>query len=476
MIAKNIISVFISAVVIFSLSTPCQALEIFGRSSAAVEYGFDLMETFDDIQDWSGKDGLLGQAHDGISHSTYPKRLDGSNTPFNFYDYWVIGVDPVNDWIQDHRNHGGKIWDPTEKGVGKSYAIDFTGEYGTSRFGTYFGSADGAIGDKTHGYRDMYVFYMIYTPKEMWPRCIGVDDNSNCGGVAADCNGGSHCGYWNDADGDGYEYVLMKHQTVAHGFIEPWIHWEGSGSGHDPEYVGANSSYGWMPNVSHFIPRSGYPQLIWGDISSYLDNCNPQCHPASSEDVGDQVAGWPGVEVPVDQWVGLEVRYKLNDRGMNNGIKDMWYYDTDGTEHHIGAKNDLFLQSTYHYDADDKYNAFYLGGNVSDTYKWGPGMKSEFYVDDLVINGSRIGPTYFSLLNSQSISETCSDNIQNQDETGIDCGGVCEACVIPTIYTLTNFISAITNWLQIGNTESDVNSDRIVNTRDLGVIMSNWGN
>ncbi|MCK9378917.1 MAG: hypothetical protein M0P97_02110 [Candidatus Moranbacteria bacterium] len=42
-------------------------------------------------------------------------------------------------------------------------------------------------------------------------------------------------------------------------------------------------------------------------------------------------------------------------------------------------------------------------------------------------------------------------------------------------YTLTNFISAITNWLQIGNTESDVNSDGVVNTRDLGVMMSGWG-
>jgi len=42
-------------------------------------------------------------------------------------------------------------------------------------------------------------------------------------------------------------------------------------------------------------------------------------------------------------------------------------------------------------------------------------------------------------------------------------------------YTLTNFISAITNWLQIGNETSDVNSDGVVNTRDLGIVMSNWG-
>ncbi|TSC93932.1 MAG: Uncharacterized protein Athens101428_493, partial [Candidatus Berkelbacteria bacterium Athens1014_28] len=54
--------------------------------------------------------------------------------------------------------------------------------------------------------------------------------------------------------------------------------------------------------------------------------------------------------------------------------------------------------------------------------------------------------------------------------------GVCDACEIPITYNLTNFISAITNWLGIGNTESDVNSDGVVNTRDLGVMMSNWGN
>jgi parallel beta-helix repeat protein len=75
-----------------------------------------------------------------------------------------------------------------------------------------------------------------------------------------------------------------------------------------------------------------------------------------------------------------------------------------------------------------------------------------------------------------STSETCTDNIQNQDETGIDCGGVCEACIIPpTTYGLSNFISAITIRWGVGNETSDVNSDGVVNTRDLGVMMSNWG-
>jgi hypothetical protein len=82
----------------------------------------------------------------------------------------------------------------------------------------------------------------------------------------------------------------------------------------------------------------------------------------------------------------------------------------------------------------------------------------------------------FEYASAEEPIESCFDNIQNQDETGIDCGGVCDACEIPITYTLTNFISAITNWLGIGNETSDVNSDGVVNTRDLGVVMSNWSN
>ena len=31
-----------------------------------------------------------------------------------------------------------------------------------------------------------------------------------------------------------------------------------------------------------------------------------------------------------------------------------------------------------------------------------------------------------------SVDPTCTDELQNQDEEGVDCGGVCEAC--PTCY------------------------------------------
>ncbi|MDD3498663.1 MAG: hypothetical protein PHH24_04165 [Candidatus Moranbacteria bacterium] len=73
-------------------------------------------------------------------------------------------------------------------------------------------------------------------------------------------------------------------------------------------------------------------------------------------------------------------------------------------------------------------------------------------------------------------AETCSDGIQNQDETGIDCGGVCPECETPVTYSLVNFISLLNNWLGAGDEDSDVNNDGIVNTRDLGIMMSGWSN
>jgi hypothetical protein len=101
------------------------------------------------------------------------------------------------------------------------------------------------------------------------------------------------------------------------------------------------------------------------------------------------------------------------------------------------------------------------------------GLNKDFYAAE---RGNVYDIGAFEYASAEEPTETCTDNIQNQDETGIDCGGVCEACVVPITYGLSNFVSAITNWLQIGNETSDVNSDGVVNTRDLGVVMSNWSN
>lgn len=41
-------------------------------------------------------------------------------------------------------------------------------------------------------------------------------------------------------------------------------------------------------------------------------------------------------------------------------------------------------------------------------------------------------------------------------------------------YTITDFTLLVTDWLQTMTSAADVNSDGIVNTRDLGIMMSHW--
>jgi len=373
-------------------------LVIFNRSPAAIEYGFDLMETFDDIQDWQGSQ-RSEQAHNGIMSSDYPKRLDGSDTPLNIYDYWV-STDPGDDFIKDHRDNGGKIWDPKGTGTGKSLCMDISHRglnglgngmnWGPSRFGTYFGSIDGVNGDHTHGYREMYVFFMVFIENNQWP----TERNS-------ETNVGEY------VEGDPLLYIASwKFITMGQGFKEPWIHWQGPGSRHDPEYTYAKSTYGWHYNVVHFKPHNNQPELRYGDIGDYLYlQTNPEA-PCISESRGGQSTAYTNEAIPKGQWIGVEMRYVLNSRGNDDGSEQLWWYEPDGTVHQLSQNfTDLWLQSTCEYDNGDKMNMFLIGGNNSNTYLWGDSMEPRYYVDDFIINGSRIGPSYFSQLSSYGINE-----------------------------------------------------------------------
>ncbi len=45
----------------------------------------------------------------------------------------------------------------------------------------------------------------------------------------------------------------------------------------------------------------------------------------------------------------------------------------------------------------------------------------------------------------------------------------------PTTYNLTNFTQLVTDWLKTISSPADVNQDGKINSRDLGIMMSNWG-
>lgn len=84
--------------------------------------------------------------------------------------------------------------------------------------------------------------------------------------------------------------------------------------------------------------------------------------------------------------------YASNSRISNlNGVN--WFENIKTTTNQFGTYP--FVRQTF-------YNNFFVG---------------EFIGDSFIINGNE--------------TESCSDGIQNQDELGIDCGGVCSSCTSP---------------------------------------------
>ena len=90
----------------------------------------------------------------------------------------------------------------------------------------------------------------------------------------------------------------------------------------------------------------------------------------------------------------------------------------------------------------DMYHAVYSGGCT-------PGSLTNLTCNDgdvSTVSGLTIGQTYYIQVYTYysgdnasfdlcigSVIPTCSDGIMNQDETNIDCGGVCPACATPTV-------------------------------------------
>lgn len=102
------------------------------------------------------------------------------------------------------------------------------------------------------------------------------------------------------------------------------------------------------------------------------------------------------------QWVGVEVRLKMSSAdGAADGEMEIWNYSETGTEighwHTTGfvTKDEV---------GDMKYNRLRMGGNRLPMYYQSnaaaPSWENRYYIDDVIISGSQIGPAYFSLLNS----------------------------------------------------------------------------
>jgi len=78
--------------------------------------------------------------------------------------------------------------------------------------------------------------------------------------------------------------------------------------------------------------------------------------------------------------------------------------------------------------------------------------------------------------NRQSRTRTCTDQNNCGTATNKPAESESQSCESPTTYGISNFIQLVADWLksETGLT-SDINNDGVVNARDLGIMMSNWG-
>lgn len=334
------------SIVTFSLSwiSVVNAAPTFGNQSSTknVEWDFDFVERFDGMQDWVSNEGRIGNTDDV---SKMPKLLDGSDSAWGYFSMWGDGRTPPDNWIGSHDYENNLVWQGS-----KSVAIDIGDTaYGPSRFGLYMGE----------GYEEFYLFFMVNIPKNEFP---------------TSCEGGS-C------------------QADAIGIYTP------------------GEDYAWYSSWKFTTFNIDCPSAMCPDRNTYSDYWAILSHvkqynygtapgitlhvEADDGDANDKWAsdGNMNLNPYLGNWFGLEYHVTQNATTTD---WDIWFYDQNG--------NATKLMDNKSWPTPDAaqgrpWNQIFFGGNNSDTYTWGPTMKSPYYIDDVIVDDKRIGPKYFSFIN-----------------------------------------------------------------------------
>lgn len=297
-------------------------------------------------QDWKGtilNDDVMVWKNGA---SIFPKHLDGSGSNWEFYSNWKPSSG--NDWIVNHGSEN--VWG----NIGKSMIIDLSNDgWGPNGFGLYFGD-----GSSTSGYEDIYIFHMMWIPKNQWPKYI---DHGNSVGTYTE--GQDYAYFWSWKSG-----LINIGMNDTH------------------KYNGSQNVYSPFHIYSHI--KSEYAGAFNKKMSMVLE----------PYDDGKRYSYWAtgkAVHDILPEWWGVEYHFRNQS---NVTYMDVWIYDANGSSWQIINNKQVSYTSQ---PASHKWNDWFFGVNNSATYKWGPTMNSTYYVDDFIIHGSRIGPTYFSLLNNQ---------------------------------------------------------------------------
>jgi hypothetical protein len=325
-----------------TVSVSSTALASFGPQSStfASDNGFDFAETFDGFQTWDSRLQLEGNYDSTTSLAHMPKLADGSTSAWSYFSEWSDDpADPSIKWIDAYA--ADRVWRGT-----KSATIDI-GEHGLgpSRLGLYI----------DNGYEDVHIFFMVKIPINEFPTsCVG-----------GSCQSGSPLGTYTEGE-----------------------------------------THAWLSSWKFFTPQVGCPSEachpyspVWNTITG-INQYNYGVDPgltfqhSDADHIADDWArdgdgNSHSINDYIGDWMGVEWRLRITETEV---IMDQWIYDSNG------AAEQVTVSKTWPIPADvvgKKWNQFFIGGNNSDSYSWGPTMQSEYQIDDVIVDDQRIGPKYF---------------------------------------------------------------------------------
>lgn len=352
----------LGAVIVFFLCGAVLPIKGFCDTwQSTLEQNFDVVETFDDLQDWKGT-AIRGYDFD---KSHMPVKADGSASMWDMYDYWSYVASTTN-WIA---NHGpDKVW----RGTGKSLMMDLSqnttvARKGPSRFGLYFGSSQRGVADayatsgtKDSGYRDFYYFYLVKFPSNHFPR---------------------------DANGQFIYYGYYKFNTYSCGFLNIST----------PFNPAARFEYGPSHILNTWKTGSSFDYDMIFKYGYRVNNVDDDA--TLLYEAYDSVENGPGAlsgikkYIDNNEWFGVEVHQTVGTPGQHDALTEVWLYDSDGTVRKVFTKTDGWVIQS---GQDYSYNKFFFGGNhdfVSEL-----GLDLSYVIDDFIMDDKRIGPAYFQLL------------------------------------------------------------------------------
>ncbi len=296
-----------------------------------LENSFDIVETFDQLQDWSGKKGTPQDGEVPITRypKDFPVKVNGEASIWEYYSYWRDDAFR-SEWI---KNHGSdNVW----QGQGKSLCLDYGGIQGPNRIGFHIGDSP------DDGYPDeVYVFFMNKYHKDFFPK-------------------------------SGEKYFtwigFLKTFEIATGFRDIW-NWgtvaEQSATDHteQPDHL-----YG-MNFIVNSFQGTGDPKGMGRERCFYtiVTAKSDGKHFFPEREV---IADSTRLDKPIlnNEWFGLEYHLvKSSPAAAPNGSVQIWVYDQNGNVLNSDALTGIINFRNGLTSYKHSYNKFVWGGN-RDTY------------------------------------------------------------------------------------------------------------